>query len=75
MSNVVPVSRGGITNEPFVVVAVVVLDADAVEVDVADVAGVDGLLLVALPLEHAASPSAVTPSRNPRRVTDAELRL
>jgi len=73
MSNVVPVSRGGITNEPFVVV--VVLDADAVEVDVADVAGVDGLLLFALPLEHAASPSAVTPRRNPRRVTDAELRL
>ena len=72
MSNVVPVSRGGITNEPFVVVAVVVLDADAVEVDVA---GVEGLLLFALPLEHAASPSAVTPRRNPRRVTDAELRL
>jgi len=73
----VPVSRGGITNEPFVVVvvAVVVLDADAVEVDVADVAGVEVLLLVALPLEHAAKPSAVTPRRNPRRVTEAELRL
>jgi hypothetical protein len=73
----VPVSRGGITNEPFVVVvvAVVVLDADAVEVDVADVAGADGLLLVALPREHAAKPSAVTPRRNPRRVTEAELRL
>jgi len=56
-------------------VAVVVLDADAVEVDVADVAGVEGLLLVALPLEHAAKPRAVTPRRNPRRVTEAELRL
>jgi len=69
----VPVSRGGITNEPFVLVLVLeVLDADAVE---ADVAGVEGLLMVALPPEHAARSSAVTPRRNPRRVTDAELRL